>query len=162
MSPPFDLRQKIAQDTITRSAQITSVVSGASLSSTFIPAQLPALDPSQCPNLHRDVRVVNSDSFTVARNLFTEETDALGKVAVLNFASDERRAGGWIQSLSMTQVRLFRYILFPDSSNILIPAYRRKKHSVIHPHSMKHSDRLTTLGPTSVRAQLQVSSRLGS
>lgn len=109
MSPPFVLRQKIAQDTIARSAQITSesVTQSASLASNFIPAQLTALDPSQCPNLSLDVRVVNSDSFTVARNLL-KDTDALGKIAVLNLASDEQRAGGWIQSLTMTQVRLVR------------------------------------------------------
>ena len=63
---------------------------------------LPALDPIDVPEVK--IEVVDSDSFTAARRLIQDDPEAKGKTAVLNLASDEIRAGGWLVSLSKTQV----------------------------------------------------------
>ena len=106
MAPSFVERKKIAKDTIARSASITAETAGASLESTFIPKQLPALDDLTCPGFtSTDLKVVNLDSFSAARNLLENYKDVKGKVAVLNLASDEERGGGWVYSLATTQVR---------------------------------------------------------
>jgi len=106
-------RQQIAQDTIARSESIIQEHAGAGAlsESMFIPDQLPPLDPAACPNFPAsEVKVVNADSFTVARGIVEENRSAIAagekaKVAVLNLASDVRRAGGWEMTLSKTQVR---------------------------------------------------------
>ena len=109
-------RQQIAQDTIARSESIIQAHAavGASSESTFIPNQLPSLDPAACPNFPAsEVKVVNADSFTVARGIVEESHGAIigkndkVKVAVLNLASDARRAGGWEMTLSKTQVHFY-------------------------------------------------------
>jgi hypothetical protein len=105
MAPSLVERQKIAKDTIARSASIAAETPGASLESSFISEQLPTLRDLQCPGItDTDLNIVNLDSFSAARNILENHTDAQGKVAVLNLASDEERAGGWIYSLSTTQV----------------------------------------------------------
>lgn len=107
MSNRSSLRQTAA-DTIARSAPITleHAAEGASSESTFLTEKdLPALDPSLCPGFSpSEVRVINSDSFTVARGIIKEDPSANGKVSVLNLASDEEPGGGWEFSLSKTQV----------------------------------------------------------
>ncbi|TFK23225.1 hypothetical protein FA15DRAFT_688005 [Coprinopsis marcescibilis] len=83
---------------------------GATRDSAFIPEQLPALDPAKCPNAPQsNVEVVNSASFTAARKLINQVPDAKGKMSVLNLASDEDRAGGWIYTLSKTQEEALCY-----------------------------------------------------
>lgn len=112
MAPSLSQRQKIAQDTIARSATITIETPGASLESTFTSKQLPALQDLTCPGItNTDLHVVNLDSFSAARSILEDYEDAKDKVAVLNLASDQERGGGWIYSLATTQVGA-KYILF--------------------------------------------------
>ena len=102
-------RKALAEDTIARMKDVIKkhASEGATSSSTFIPDQLEPLDPSKCPNAPRSlVEVVNSDAFTLARRLLSEIPEAKGKTAVLNLASDEHPAGGWLFSLSKTQVSI--------------------------------------------------------
>ena len=104
-------RRCLANDTISRSLSITSSTPGASLESIFHHEQLSALDSTsdRFPNIKdgMDLRILNLDAFTAAREILKEGPEAEGKVAVLNLASDSKRAGGWIQTLSKTQVRSF-------------------------------------------------------
>lgn len=169
MAPPVAVRGRIAKDTIARSASITSSTPGASSKSQFIAAQLPPLtrptvspsntkaDKSKPPHLIPNhptskIRVVNKDAFTAARDLVNElqGEGTVGKVGVLNLASDEHEGGGWLQSLATTQVR-------PSSVLVLYPLTRphfRKKPSATPqpstpPSSANHP---TTPGPTSVQS----------
>jgi len=104
MAPSLHDRQKVARDTIARSASITAETAGASLESIFISEQLPSLHDLACPGItNTELKIVNLDSFSAARNILETDDDAEGKVAVLNLASDEERAGGWIHSLATTQ-----------------------------------------------------------
>ena len=106
MAPSLHDRQKVARDTIARSASITAETAGASLESIFISEQLPSLHDLACPSItNTELKIVNLDSFSAARNILETDDDAEAKVAVLNLASDEERAGGWIYSLATTQVR---------------------------------------------------------
>ncbi|KAF9461523.1 hypothetical protein BDZ94DRAFT_1323298 [Collybia nuda] len=106
------LRQ-IGDDTIVRSSSIIleHAAEGASLESTFIKeGSLPALDSSLCPGFQSsEVKVVNADSFTVARDIIREYPSAHGKVSVLNLASDEEPAGGWKYVRSKTQEEALCY-----------------------------------------------------
>lgn len=116
MSSTFAGRVKIAQDTIDRTPEVIAATAGASDRSDFIKEQLPPLDPSHCPNPgpSTTVRIVGTDSFTAARDIIRKDPTAHGKTAVLNLASDEVRAGGWLYSYSRTQVcgiTTFRKIL---------------------------------------------------
>lgn len=98
---------KIAQDTLDRTPSIIASIAGASDSSDFVKEQLRPLDPSRCPSPGSSTRVhvVGTDTFTAARDIMRQDPAAQGKTAVLNLASDEARAGGWIVSCSRTQVR---------------------------------------------------------
>ncbi|KAK1225330.1 hypothetical protein PQX77_011748 [Marasmius sp. AFHP31] len=113
MAPDRRARYFISKDTISRSEAIVAQHSpkGAALDSTFIGDQLPALDPASCPNHPPSpVELVNSDSYTAARNIIKRFPDAAdGKVAVLNLASDELPGGGWDQSLCKTQEEALCY-----------------------------------------------------
>jgi len=108
MAPDYRARYEISKDTIARSEAVTAQHSakGATLDSTFIGDQLPPLDPASCPNHPSSpIELVNSDSFTAARNIIKRFPDAADrKVAVLNLASDELPGGGWNITLSKTQV----------------------------------------------------------
>ena len=99
-------RQLIAQDTLERTEAIIEqcTADGASDNSTFYFEQLSFLPSSAGLNAKCRVSVVNGDAFTAARELLNEHQEAKGSVAVLNLASDEHRAGGWIHTLSRTQV----------------------------------------------------------
>lgn len=113
-SPP-DLaqRQAIAKDTILRSEAIVRdhAAEGATLDSSFLTLDdLPQMDTSASPNFPPcDVTVVNSDSFTAARDIMREAPEAFGKTAVLNLASDEEPGGGWVISLWKTQEEALCY-----------------------------------------------------
>lgn len=100
-------RHTVSRDTIARSANVAVELEaqGATLASTFISDQLPPLPTlSDIPN-PKPVSVVNSDSFTIARRLISDDPhNATGKTAVLNLASDQRPGGGWDTTLSKTQV----------------------------------------------------------
>jgi hypothetical protein len=105
MAPSHSEREKIARDTISRSAAITAETPGASLESTFISEQLPPLHDLPSPGItDTDLKIVNLDAYTATRNLLEKYKDAEGKIAVLNLASDEERGGGWIYTLATTQV----------------------------------------------------------
>ncbi|KAK7037396.1 hypothetical protein VNI00_011146 [Paramarasmius palmivorus] len=113
MAPGLPQRLQISKDTIARSESITAehASQGATLESIFIKEQLPALDPSSCPNHPLSpVELVNSDSFTAARNIIKRFPEAAeNKVAVLNLASDQLPGGGWDQTLSKTQEEALCY-----------------------------------------------------
>lgn len=108
MTGKYSERRRIAQDTVARTPSIIASTPGASAESTFYKdADCPALDRSSSPQpLHgpSQVAVINSDSFTAARAIIRRDPTATGKVAVLNLASDECPGGGWIKTLSRTQV----------------------------------------------------------
>ncbi|KAI0692493.1 hypothetical protein BC835DRAFT_1356914 [Cytidiella melzeri] len=116
MANTYQQRMAIAKDTIARTESVTQMVPGASLDSVFfhkqIPAaSLPARDNAEDPATRClvKVKVVNSDSFTAARNILKEFPEAQGKTAVLNLASDELPGGGWAESLSRTQEEALCY-----------------------------------------------------
>lgn len=101
-------RRKICEDTISRSESIAKETSGGSLTSIFIPSQLPPLDhedPS-FPNLTlKPIEVYDSDAFELARKF----SPSKGKVGVLNLASDIEPGGGWRYTLSLTQEEALCY-----------------------------------------------------
>jgi hypothetical protein len=117
-------RKELANDTIARSASIVASTPGASSSSTFISLQdLAPLDTTQSPAFgETGVEIVNADAFTVARSIAAREgkADAEGKIAVLNLASDEYPGGGWLYSLSKTQVgrNLCSYLYVHDFTHL--------------------------------------------
>jgi Microbial-type PARG, catalytic domain len=105
-------RRHIANDTVARTPSIIASTPGASADATFykVAASCPVLDHSSRPqSLHgpSQVKVINTDSFTAARTIIRKDPTAARKVAVLNLASDECPGGGWIVTLSRTQVYLF-------------------------------------------------------
>ncbi|KAF8074645.1 hypothetical protein FPV67DRAFT_1407943 [Lyophyllum atratum] len=113
-SPPgLAQRKAIAQDTMSRSEAIVRdhAAEGATLDSSFLLLdQLPPMDASGCPNFPpTNIEVVNSDSFTAARDIIRKLPEANGKTAVLNLASDEAPGGGWVFSLSKTQEEALCY-----------------------------------------------------
>jgi len=145
MAPSFGERQKIAKDTIARSASVLAETPGASPESTFIAEQLPSLHDLPCPGTtDTDLKIVNLDSFSAARNILDNYKEAAGKVAVLNLASDEVRAGGWTDSLSTTQVCVsyVSIVTFHD------PYVRRKKPYATPQPYTKLSNHPTILGQT--------------
>lgn len=116
MIPPSALRRQIVRENAARSEQIIRDTPGAMASSTFFPSQLPVLlhDSPLFPNNPASkIRVVNSDSFVVARNLIQEfGVDATrGKLAVLNLANCQTPGGGYL-GLSTAQVGLLLERLF--------------------------------------------------
>ncbi|KAJ7148721.1 hypothetical protein C8R43DRAFT_1008529 [Mycena crocata] len=112
MAPDPKARRALAQSVRELSPAIVAEhkQQGASAESVFHPDQLPALDRASCPNLGQPtaaVEIINSDAFTVARNILT--TDPAGTVAVLNLASDILPAGPWLQTLTTTQEEALCY-----------------------------------------------------
>ncbi|KAJ6551703.1 hypothetical protein B0H19DRAFT_951358 [Mycena capillaripes] len=112
MAPNIKARTLIAKNTIDRSPSIVAEHKhqGASADSVFIQSQLPALDPSACPNpehVPSAVEVINSDSFAAARNMLA--SDPSTKVAVLNLASDILPAGPWLEVMTTTQEEALCY-----------------------------------------------------
>lgn len=105
MAPNYGERRAIAKDTLSRVDTILKEVPEGSLDSKFIPQQLPVLDQTNCPHFPRSkVTIVNLDSFATARNIIKRSPESKGKTAVLNLASDEVPAGGWLISIAKTQV----------------------------------------------------------
>jgi len=106
--------EEIAHDSIDRTPAIVAETPGARDESVFIKEgdlqPLTKLPPEQL-NPPTQVRIINDDAFTIAREIIKRDPSAQGHVAVLNLASDIYRAGGWIKTLSQTQVS----ILFPCS-----------------------------------------------
>jgi hypothetical protein len=98
-------RKAVAQDTVARSPAIVAETSGASEESTFVAEQLPPLYSESPGHGATAVRIVNSDSFTVARKMAGAEPGAQDRIAVLNLASDMLPGGGWYDTLCRTQVR---------------------------------------------------------
>ncbi|KAG6811442.1 hypothetical protein H0H92_007359 [Tricholoma furcatifolium] len=112
---PIQARRLISQDTIARSETIIGdhKTEGATADSEFLSLdQLPPLDSSdpEFPNCGSPrVRLLNSDSFTAARDIFDNAVDAFSKTTVLNLASDEFPAGGWVTTLTKTQEEALCY-----------------------------------------------------
>lgn len=104
MPPSYSRCRDIAQDTLQRVEAVLHEVPEGSADSTFIKEQLPPLPAVSGVTESVAVRVVNIDAFTLAREIMNRTPDARGKTAVLNLASDIHRAGGWVQTLSLTQV----------------------------------------------------------
>jgi hypothetical protein len=98
-------RKAVAQDTVARSPAIVAETPGASEESTFVAEQLAPLYPESPRHGATAVRIVNSDSFTVARKMAGAEPGAQDRIAVLNLASDMLPGGGWYDTLCRTQVR---------------------------------------------------------
>jgi hypothetical protein len=119
--PDWKERRAIAQDTLARVESIVASTPGASLDSTFVDSQLPALDLDACPGYEgTDIHVVNLDSFSAARNIARSvDEDCNGKIAVLNLASDQVPGGGWEVSLSTTQVYFITKVV-PDRLMTLV------------------------------------------
>lgn len=110
MSRTWVERKAIADDTLSRVDAVIESCPSGSLDSTFIADQLPALDKDRSPNHPPTlIKVINSDSFTAARDIVKQFPEAKSKTAVLNLASDEIRAGGWIETLSRTQEEALCY-----------------------------------------------------
>ena len=109
MASTSEGRREIALDTLRRTQDVISSTPGASDRSFFVSDQLPPLDPTKCPRLQSTkVHVVGTDSYTAAREMIRGFPEAIGKTAVLNLASDEKRAGGWMESFTKTQVSIKR------------------------------------------------------
>ncbi|KAF8527292.1 hypothetical protein JB92DRAFT_3081493 [Gautieria morchelliformis] len=105
-------RRRIANDTLFRTPSIIASTPGGSGSIFYQDANCPALDDSsRLEMLHGPSRVtvVNADSFTAARSIIRRDPAALSKVAVLSLASDQRPAGGWLETLSRTQEEALCY-----------------------------------------------------
>ncbi|KAG6863324.1 hypothetical protein C0991_006726 [Blastosporella zonata] len=87
------------------------VAEGATRDSAFLSLdRLAPLDTSSCPEFPEpEITVVDSDSFTAARDLMRQGTDTFGKTAVLNLASDEFPGGGWVATLTKTQEEALCY-----------------------------------------------------
>ncbi|KAF5332229.1 hypothetical protein D9611_008174 [Ephemerocybe angulata] len=108
----FAQRKLVAEDTLARAKGIIKAHSaeGATSASTFVGAQLEPLDEAESPQYGpSSVEVINCDAFTVARKIFGEAPDAKGNITVLNLASDQQPAGGWLFSLSKTQEEALCY-----------------------------------------------------
>lgn len=101
-------RRKHCEDTIARSSDIVKDTFGGSLRSEFMDSQLPALQKtdSSFPNLMlQPIEIHNSDAFALARTL----KPTVGKIGVLNLASDREPGGGWRYTLSATQEEALCY-----------------------------------------------------
>ncbi|KAI0091575.1 hypothetical protein BDY19DRAFT_1066984 [Irpex rosettiformis] len=111
MANTFAQRMAIGKDTMARSESITQSVPGASLESVFFHEQIApeSLPPPNADSTLVRVKVVNSDSFTAARNIMKEFPKAHGGTAVLNLASDAEPAGGWAESFYRTQEEALCY-----------------------------------------------------
>lgn len=105
----YEGRQRIAQNTLHQTKSIIEehANEGATEDSLFYAEQLPTLPALPETEAKHLVEVVNGDSFTAARKLMDEHSDSKGSIAVLNLASDEIPGGGWLVSLTKTQVRGF-------------------------------------------------------
>jgi len=109
----MDDLQIVAEDTISRTPEIIAATPGASADSIFHTRQLPPLNKDACPNFPQfAVRIEDLDAFTTARNYIRQDPTIRGKLAVLNLASDQYRAGGWRRTLCKTQVRRIPSLAF--------------------------------------------------
>lgn len=100
-------RKVIAEDTLARIDQIVQETPGASLESIFFQESMyPPLDQNISISNPRyeptPIVIEEDDALLVARRIIRNEASA--KVAVLNIASDEEPAGGWLRFLTRTQV----------------------------------------------------------
>ena len=142
-------RRYIANDTIARTPAIIMSTLGASADATFYKDadSCPALDrSSRLQPLHGPSRVtvINTDTFTAARAIIRRDPAAARKVAVLNLASDECPGGGWIVTLSRTQV--FLSLKTHCVPVILTEIFIRRKPFVIPPHCIRPCDPSGTRG----------------
>ena len=126
----------MAEDTISRTPEVIAATPGASADSTFYTQQLPTLNKEDCPNFPPFiVRIEPLDAFTTARKYIKRDPTIRGKVAVLNLASDQYRAGGWRETLCKTQVRriIFTVTLHGGSAQLTIIAIGGGTVLLFHP-----------------------------
>jgi uncharacterized protein (TIGR02452 family) len=114
--PDLATRRAICEDTIARSPSITTSTPNASLTSSFIPAQLPPLTkkspnyPNHAP--YPRIKIHDSDTLALARSLASTSTStstSTSKTGILNLASDVEPGGGWRETLSQTQEEALCY-----------------------------------------------------
>ena len=91
---PVSKRRDTAEETLAFSPGIISSTSGASSHSTLYSSLLPPLDYPAVKKA-TTIRVINKDAFSVAETLAAATRPE--KVAVLNFASHERRGGTFLE-----------------------------------------------------------------
>ncbi|KIW57761.1 hypothetical protein PV05_02321 [Exophiala xenobiotica] len=103
--PPKEIRKKLADETLSMIPSVlTTMGFGEQPESTLFSSQLEPLDNSICPGYtFPDLKVRYADTFSLARQLLKTRPDYLGKVAVLNCASDTELAGGWRHRSGTTQ-----------------------------------------------------------
>jgi len=85
----------VAGDTVSRTPEIISTTPGVSADSTVHPQQLPPFEKDACPSSPQFT--VRLDASTTARKYSRQDPTIRGKVAVLNLASGQYRAGGRCQ-----------------------------------------------------------------
>ncbi len=104
-------------DIVRVDSEIARGTPGAITDSVFIKSQLPAISSSpeaanypSCPHLsRRPIRVLNGDTFAIARQLIHESARTNGKIAVLNLASGESTSGGWNGTRTSSQEEALCY-----------------------------------------------------
>lgn len=103
--PSKEMRKKLTDDTLSVIPNVlTSMGYPEQPESTFFSSQLEPLDSSISQgHAFPDIKVRYGDTFSLARQLLTSRRDYLGKVAVLNCASDTELAGGWQHRSGTTQ-----------------------------------------------------------
>lgn len=103
--PPKEIRKKLADETLSMIPSVlTTMGFGEQPESTMFSSQLEPLDNSICPGYtFPDIKVRYADTFSLARQLLKTRPNYLGKVAVLNCASDTELAGGWRHRSGTTQ-----------------------------------------------------------
>lgn len=150
-----------AEDTISRTPEIIAATPGASADSTFHAHQLPPLNRDDCPNFPPfTVRIEGLDAFTTARECIRRDPTTRGKVAVLNLASDQYRAGGWRRTLCKTQVRGYCHpcsLGRQDTTELSVSDNDRKRRYATLPLCTSPSRKNTTLGRTSDQVQMRAS-----
>jgi len=95
----------VAEGTISRAPEIITATPGASADSTFRDHQLLPLKKGAClssPPFTAGIEGLNV--FATARKYIRQDLTVRRKIAVLNLASDQYRAGGWRGTLCRTQV----------------------------------------------------------
>lgn len=102
--PAKEKRKNMADETL---SMIPSVLTDMGLSvhpeSTFFPSQLEHLSGPSPGHILPGIKICYGDTFSLTRQLLSSRPDYMGKVAVLNCASDTEIAGGWRHRSGTTQ-----------------------------------------------------------
>lgn len=103
--PTKEKRKKLADETLSMTPSVlASMGFGEQPESTFFSSQIEPLDSRICQgHASPNIKVQYGDTFSLTRQLLKSRPDYLGKVAVLNCASDTELAGGWRHRSGTTQ-----------------------------------------------------------